>query len=53
MTRVIAVPGLAVRAYVAPPVQHLRSHGYDATLLQPPAWRGVDQDATGAGRCRS
>jgi hypothetical protein len=44
------------RAYVAQPVQHLRSHGYDATLLQPLAWRGVDQDAPGAGRdgrCRS
>ena len=56
MTCVIAVPELAVRAYVAPPVQHLRNHGYDATLLQPPAWRGVDQDAPGAGRdgrCRS
>jgi hypothetical protein len=50
MTRVIAVPGLAVRAYVAPPVQHLRSHGYDATLLQPPAWRGVDQDLELYGR---
>jgi pimeloyl-ACP methyl ester carboxylesterase len=50
MTRVIAVPGLAVRAYVAPPVQHLRNHGYDATLLQPPAWRGVDQDLELYGR---
>jgi hypothetical protein len=50
MTRVIAVPGLAVRTYVAPPVQHLRSHGYDATLLQPPAWRGVDQDLELYGR---
>jgi hypothetical protein len=50
MARVIAVPGLAVRAYVAPPVQHLRNHGYDATLLQPPAWRGVDQDLALYGR---
>lgn len=50
MARVIAVPGLAVRAYVAPPVQHLRNHGYDATLLQPPAWRGVDQDLELYGR---
>ena len=50
MARVIAVPGLAVRAYVALPVQHLRNHGYDATLLQPTAWRGVDQDLALYGR---
>ena len=49
MARVIVVPGLAVRAYVASPVQHLR-HRYDATLLQPPAWRGVDQDLELYGR---
>ena len=24
------------------PVQHLRDNGYDASLLQPPAWRGVE-----------
>jgi hypothetical protein len=50
MARVIVVPGLAVRAYVAPPVQHLRHHGYDGTLLRPPAWRGVDQDLELYGR---
>jgi hypothetical protein len=42
--RVIVVPGLAVHAYVELPVQHLRAHGYDARLLQPPAWRGVEHD---------
>ena len=50
MARVIVVPGLAVRGYVAPPVQHLRDNGHDATLLQPPAWRGVDQDLELYGR---
>jgi hypothetical protein len=35
---------------VTPPVQHLRNRGYDATLLQPLAWRGVDQDLELYGR---
>jgi hypothetical protein len=42
--RMIVVPGLAVHAYVELPVQHLRDNGYDARLLQPPAWRGVEHD---------
>jgi hypothetical protein len=42
MARVIVVPGLAVHAYAELPVQHLRDNGYDARLLQPPAWRGVE-----------
>lgn len=42
--RVIVVPGLAVHAYAELPVQHLRDNGYDARLLQPPAWRGVEHD---------
>jgi pimeloyl-ACP methyl ester carboxylesterase len=42
--KVVVVPGLAVRAYAEPPVRHLRDNGYDARLLSPPAWRGVDHD---------
>jgi pimeloyl-ACP methyl ester carboxylesterase len=44
LARVIVVPGLAVHAYAEPPVRHLRDNGYDAKLLSPPAWRGVDHD---------
>ena len=50
MARVIVVPGLAVHGYVAPPVQHLCDNGHHATLLRPPAWRGVDQDLELYGR---
>jgi hypothetical protein len=48
--RVIVVPGLAVHAYAELPVQHLRDNGYDASLLQPPAWRGVEHDLERYGR---
>ena len=48
--RVIVVPGLAVRGYADLPVRHLRDNGYDATLLQPPAWRGVEHDLERYGR---
>jgi pimeloyl-ACP methyl ester carboxylesterase len=44
MVRVIVVPGLAVHAYAELPVRHLQDNGYDARLLSPPAWRGVDHD---------
>jgi pimeloyl-ACP methyl ester carboxylesterase len=44
MARVVVVPGLAVHAYAELPVRHLRDNGHDATLLDPPAWRGVDHD---------
>jgi hypothetical protein len=44
MARVLVVPGLAVHAYAELPVRHLRDNGYDAELLEPPAWRGVDHD---------
>jgi pimeloyl-ACP methyl ester carboxylesterase len=50
MVRVIVVPGLAVYAYAELPVQHLRDNGYDARLLQPPAWRGVEHDLERYGR---
>jgi pimeloyl-ACP methyl ester carboxylesterase len=50
MARVIVVPGLAVQAYAAPPVQHLCGNGHHATLLRPPAWRGVDHDLELYGR---
>ena len=49
-TRVIVVPGLAVHAYAEQPVQHLRDNGYDARLLQPPAWHGVEVDLERYGR---
>ena len=44
MARVVVVPGLAVRAYAELPVRHLCENGHDATLLDPPAWPGVDHD---------
>jgi hypothetical protein len=47
---VIVVPGLAVHAYAEPPVRHLRDNGYDATLLSPPTWRGIDHDLERYGR---
>jgi pimeloyl-ACP methyl ester carboxylesterase len=50
MARVIVVPGLAVHAYAELPVQHLCDNGYDARLLQPPAWRGVEDDLESYGR---
>ena len=31
-------------------MQHLRDNGYDARLLQPPAWRGVEHDLERYGR---
>lgn len=46
----IVVPGLAVHGYAEPPVRHLRDNGYDAKLLSPPAWRGVDHDLERYGR---
>jgi pimeloyl-ACP methyl ester carboxylesterase len=42
MTRVLVVPGLAVRRYAERSVAHLRQGGYDARLLPAPAWRGVE-----------
>jgi pimeloyl-ACP methyl ester carboxylesterase len=50
LARVIVVPGLAVHAYAELPVRHLRDNGYDARLLSPPAWRGVDHDLERYGR---
>ena len=50
MARVIVVQGLAGHAYAELPVQHLRDNGYDASLLQPPAWRGVEHDLERYGR---
>jgi pimeloyl-ACP methyl ester carboxylesterase len=50
LARVIVVPGLAVHKYAEPPVRHLRDNGYDARLLSPPAWRGIDHDLERYGR---
>jgi pimeloyl-ACP methyl ester carboxylesterase len=50
LARVIVVPGLAVHAYAELPVRHLRDNGYDARLLSPLAWRGVDHDLERYGR---
>jgi pimeloyl-ACP methyl ester carboxylesterase len=50
LARVIVVPGLAVHAYAEPPVRHLRDNGYDARLVPPPAWRGMDYDLERYGR---
>src|SRR4029453_6325325 len=44
MARVVVVPGLAVQAYAELPIRHLRDNGHHATLLDPPAWPGVDHD---------
>ena len=48
--RVIVVPGLAVHAYAKPSVRHLQDNGYDARLLSPPTWRGIDHDLEQYGR---
>ncbi|HEY1529982.1 MAG TPA: hypothetical protein VGF80_04150 [Galbitalea sp.] len=40
-TRIVIVPGLAVRSYALDAAQALADHGYDVTLLPAPAWRGV------------
>ena len=50
VARVIVVPGLAVHAYAELPVRHLRDNGYDARLLSPPAWRGMEHDLERYGR---
>jgi pimeloyl-ACP methyl ester carboxylesterase len=50
LARVIVVPGLAVHAYAELPARHLRDNGYDARLLSPPAWRGIDHDLERYGR---
>ena len=50
MTRVLVVPGLAVRTYVERSVAHLRQGGYDARLLPAPGWRGVEDDVERYGR---
>jgi pimeloyl-ACP methyl ester carboxylesterase len=50
LARVIVVPGLAVHAYAELPVRHLRDNGYDARLLSPPAWRGMDHVLERYGR---
>jgi hypothetical protein len=40
-TRIVIVPGLAVRSYAKDAAEALRSNGYSVTLLPAPAWRGV------------
>jgi pimeloyl-ACP methyl ester carboxylesterase len=50
MAHVIVVPGLAVHAYAELPVRHLSDNGHAATLLDPPARRGVDHDLERYGR---
>jgi pimeloyl-ACP methyl ester carboxylesterase len=50
MTRILVVPGLAVRTYVERPVAHLRQGGFDARLLPAPAWRGVEDDVERYGQ---
>jgi pimeloyl-ACP methyl ester carboxylesterase len=50
MTRVLVVPGLAVRTYLERSVAHLRQGGYDARLLPAPGWRGVEDDVERYGR---
>jgi pimeloyl-ACP methyl ester carboxylesterase len=40
-TRVVIVPGLAVRSYAADAASALEQNGFSVTLLPAPAWRGV------------
>lgn len=40
MPRIVVVPGLAVRRYLEPAVDRLRSQGADVRLYRPPAWSG-------------
>ncbi|QGN33532.1 alpha/beta fold hydrolase [Microlunatus sp. Gsoil 973] len=46
MAYVIMVPGLAVRNYLRPSADCLRSHGHDVDLLPPIGWRSVGTDLT-------
>ena len=40
-TRIVIIPGLAVRSYAEDAADDLRSRGYDVSLPPAPAWRGV------------
>jgi|GEM_PF-2341165 pimeloyl-ACP methyl ester carboxylesterase len=44
MAYVIMVPGLAVRNYLQPSAECLRSHGHDVDLLPPIGWRSTGTD---------
>jgi len=40
-TRIVILPGLAVRSYAEDAVRELEARGYAVTLLPAPTWRGV------------
>jgi hypothetical protein len=44
VSRIVIVPGLAVRSYARPPALAARRAGHDVSLLRPPAWRGAPAD---------
>jgi pimeloyl-ACP methyl ester carboxylesterase len=48
--KIIVVPGLAVRRYVAAPVDRLRDAGYDVDLRPGLSWRGVPVEIAAYGR---
>lgn len=43
-TKIVVVPGLAVRRYAEPPVARVREAGYDVELRPAPGWHGVPDD---------
>jgi len=49
VTRVVVVPGLAVRAYAKPSALAGRRAGLDVSLLRPPAWHGAPADLADYG----
>src|SRR4051794_2795008 len=44
VSRIVIVPGLAVRAYARPAALAARRSGLDVELLRPPAWHGAPAD---------
>lgn len=48
-TRVVIVPGLAVRSYAKPAADALRIAGHNVALLRPPAWYGAPYDLEDCG----
>lgn len=50
LSRVLIVPGLAVRSYAEMAARQLRTTGHDVELLPAPAWRGTSDELDEYGR---
>lgn len=50
MSRVLIVPGLAVRGYAEAAARQLCAEGHAAELLSAPAWQGVPDDLNEYGQ---